>query len=170
MEALHWSRYKTGLILRHPVIHCTVMMLLHATQKIVAMEFAKVQVWLFDNVSSCIFYKKNSYLNILTIQWNFRVWILLYTRTLYKYVFYACCFQSALVFSYDYLVVHLLSVACWVISGIVCCPWWSDSASSSKLCSWLNLDPICFSSWYHTALVSAEQSIFCITLSQCSSS
>jgi len=77
---LTWKLYteadnKTGLILHHPVIHCTVIMLLRATQKIVAMEFAKAtdnnQVWLFDNVSSCIFNKKNSRLNILTILWNF---------------------------------------------------------------------------------------------------
>jgi len=38
------------------------VILLHATQKIVAMEFAKAtdndQVWLFDNLSSCIFNKK----------------------------------------------------------------------------------------------------------------
>ena len=68
-----WKLYteadnKTGLILHHPVIYCTVIMLLHATQKIVAMEFAKAtdnyEVWLFDNLSSCIFNKKNSRLRI----------------------------------------------------------------------------------------------------------
>ena len=61
-----WKLYteadnKTGLTLHHPVIHCTVIML-RATQKIVAMEFAKAtdnnQVWLFDNLSSYIFNKK----------------------------------------------------------------------------------------------------------------
>jgi len=100
-----------------PVIHCIVIML-HATQKIVAMELAKAadsnQVWFFNNLSNHKFNKKISPFNILTIQLKYfflmefmYVNFALLMHITYMYFTYSMLFSKCLGYSHEYSVVHL---------------------------------------------------------------